>query len=101
MFLIYENTLKVRVKKQAVILDLIILLWDPLFQLSAEKYRLITIKTLFPQIPCRRAGSAAFQEHVGRQGTFPHGIEILTTVDYFAVGNRTNAFLNLSVEVGQ
>lgn len=53
------------------------------------------------EIPCRRAGSAAFQEHVGRQGTFPHGIEILTTVDYFAVGNRTNAFLNLSVEVGQ
>ncbi|XP_068211073.1 tubulin-specific chaperone D isoform X2 [Palaemon carinicauda] len=53
------------------------------------------------EIPCRRAGSAAFQEHVGRQGTFPHGIEILTTVDYFAVGNRSNAFLNLSVAVGK
>ncbi|XP_064092677.1 tubulin-specific chaperone D-like isoform X2 [Macrobrachium nipponense] len=53
------------------------------------------------EIPCRRAGSAAFQEHVGRQGTFPHGIEILTTVDYFAVGNRSNAFLNLGVEVGK
>ncbi|KAK7066938.1 hypothetical protein SK128_026750 [Halocaridina rubra] len=53
------------------------------------------------EIPCRRAGSAAFQEHVGRQGTFPHGIEILTTVDYFAVGNRSNAFLNLSVTVGK
>ncbi|KAK4314199.1 hypothetical protein Pmani_014498 [Petrolisthes manimaculis] len=51
------------------------------------------------EIPCRRAGSAAFQEHVGRQGTFPHGIEIMTTIDYFAVGNRTNAYLNLSVLV--
>ncbi|XP_077829551.1 tubulin-specific chaperone D isoform X12 [Macaca mulatta] len=44
-------------------------------------------------INCRRAASAAFQENVGRQGTFPHGIDILTTADYFAVGNRTNCFL--------
>ncbi|KAG7177956.1 Tubulin-specific chaperone D-like [Homarus americanus] len=62
----------------------------------------LLIVTLFDrEIPCRRAASAAFQEHVGRQGTFPHGIEILTTVDYFAVGNRSNAFLNLSVQVGR
>lgn len=38
---------------------------------------------------------AAFQENVGRQGTFPHGIDILTTVDYFTVGSRANAFVNL------
>ena len=38
---------------------------------------------------------AAFQENVGRQGTFPHGIDILTTVDYFTVGSRSNAFLHL------
>nr|XP_047302743.1 tubulin-specific chaperone D isoform X5 [Homo sapiens] len=44
-------------------------------------------------INCRRAASAAFQENVGRQGTFPHGIDILTTADYFAVGNRSNCFL--------
>lgn len=56
---------------------------------------------ILSKIPCRRAGSAAFQEHVGRQGTFPHGIQILTTVDYFAVGNRSNAFLNLSVQVAR
>ncbi|KAK8745723.1 hypothetical protein OTU49_000345 [Cherax quadricarinatus] len=53
------------------------------------------------EIPCRRAASAAFQEHVGRQGTFPHGIKLHTMVDYFAVGNRSNSFLNLSVDVGR
>ncbi|XP_010352685.1 tubulin-specific chaperone D [Rhinopithecus roxellana] len=50
-------------------------------------------------VNCRRAASAAFQENVGRQGTFPHGIDILTTADYFAVGNRTNCFLVISVYV--
>ncbi|KAM3846756.1 tubulin-specific chaperone D isoform 2-T2 [Vipera latastei] len=48
-------------------------------------------------VNCRRAASAAFQENVGRQGTFPHGIDIVTTADYFAVGNRANCFLNISV----
>ncbi|MEE6506743.1 hypothetical protein FKM82_007829 [Ascaphus truei] len=48
-------------------------------------------------VNCRRAASAAFQENVGRQGTFPHGIDILTAADYFAVGNRANCFLNISV----
>ena len=38
---------------------------------------------------------AAFQENVGRVGNFPHGIEILTLADYFALGNRSNAFLNV------
>ena len=38
---------------------------------------------------------AAFQENVGRQGTFPHGIDILTTADYFAVGNRNTTFLEI------
>ena len=38
---------------------------------------------------------AAFQENVGRQGTFPHGIDIITTADYFAVGNRSNTYLTI------
>ncbi|XP_045621060.2 tubulin-specific chaperone D isoform X2 [Procambarus clarkii] len=62
----------------------------------------LLIVSLFDrEIPCRRAASAAFQEHVGRQGTFPHGIELHTMVDYFAVGNRSNSFLTLSVKVGR
>ncbi len=63
----------------------------PLFPLSA-----LVITTLFDrEVNCRRAASAAFQENVGRQGTFPRGIDILTTADYFAVGNRAIAYKKL------
>ncbi|XP_073742220.1 tubulin-specific chaperone D isoform X1 [Callorhinus ursinus] len=58
----------------------------------------LVIATVFDRnINCRRAASAAFQENVGRQGTFPHGIEILTAADYFAVGNRASCFLVISM----
>merc|ERR1719334_400912 len=60
----------------------------------------LLIVTVFDrEVNCRRAASAAFQENVGRQGTFPHGIDILTVADYFAVGSRPNAFLTLSVHI--
>ena len=39
--------------------------------------------------------SYQLQENVGRQGEFPHGIEILVAADYSAVGNRSNAFVHL------
>ncbi|NXY54620.1 TBCD protein, partial [Callaeas wilsoni] len=32
-------------------------------------------------------------------GTFPHGIDILTAADYFAVGNRVNCYLTISVYI--
>ncbi|XP_011371946.1 tubulin-specific chaperone D isoform X1 [Pteropus vampyrus] len=57
----------------------------------------LVIVTVFDRnVNCRRAASAAFQENVGRQGAFPHGLDILTTADYFAVGNRSNCFLVIS-----
>ncbi|XP_054449170.1 tubulin-specific chaperone D [Pteronotus mesoamericanus] len=64
----------------------------------AEISSALAVATVFDRnVNCRRAASAAFQESVGRQGTFPHGIDILTTADYFAVGNRSNCFLVISV----
>ncbi|XP_069005084.1 tubulin-specific chaperone D [Embiotoca jacksoni] len=50
-------------------------------------------------VNCRRAASAAFQENVGRQGTFPHGIDIVTAADYYAVGNLSHCYLNISVYI--
>lgn len=47
------------------------------------------------EVTCRRAASAAFQEAVGRLGAqnFPHGLAILTSADYFALGTRRAAYL--------
>jgi tubulin-specific chaperone D len=52
-------------------------------------------------LTCRRAASAAFQENVGRQGKFPHGIDIVTAADYFSVGMRNNAYLEVSIFIAQ
>ena len=38
---------------------------------------------------------------MGRQGNFPHGIDILTEADYFTLAIRTNAYLNVSCFVAQ
>ncbi|KAJ3037081.1 hypothetical protein HDV00_002086 [Rhizophlyctis rosea] len=53
------------------------------------------------EINVRRAASAAFQENVGRQGVFPHGIDIVTLADYFAVGNRSTSYLDVAVEISK
>jgi hypothetical protein len=53
------------------------------------------------EVNVRRAASAAFQENVGRQGTLPNGIDIVTVADYFAVGNRTRSYLEIAVFVAQ
>merc|ERR1719189_358602 len=58
---------------------------------------LLTVTVFDREVNCRRAASAAFQENVGRQGTFPHGIDILTVADYHAVGSRSNSYLEISV----
>lgn len=53
--------------------------------------------TLFDrEIQIRRAAGAAWQEAVGRWGLFDHGIELLSTLDFFTVGPRARAFLEAS-----
>lgn len=53
------------------------------------------------QVNCRRAAAAAFQENVGRQGNYPHGIDIVNTADYFALSSRTNSYLHVAVCIAQ
>ncbi|KND02583.1 uncharacterized protein SPPG_03041 [Spizellomyces punctatus DAOM BR117] len=62
---------------------------------------LVVVSVCDREVNIRRAASAAFQENVGRQGLFPHGIEIVTAADYFSVGNRTNAFLDVAVDIAR
>ncbi|KAI9172940.1 hypothetical protein H9P43_007071 [Blastocladiella emersonii ATCC 22665] len=54
---------------------------------------LVCVSMYDREVHVRRAASAAFQENVGRQGIFPHGIDIVTAADFFTVGNRASAFL--------
>ncbi|KAG5683911.1 hypothetical protein PVAND_013169 [Polypedilum vanderplanki] len=62
----------------------------------------LLIVTVFDrEINCRRAASAAFQESVGRLGNFPHGIDILTTADFYTVGLRVNSYMNISDFIAQ
>lgn len=53
------------------------------------------------EVNCRRAAAAAFQENVGRQGNYPHGIDIVNTADYFALSSRVNAYLHVAVIIAQ
>lgn len=55
--------------------------------------KLLIVCVLDREVNCRRAASAAFQEYVGRQRSIKHGIEIMSSADYFSVGNRNNAYL--------
>ncbi|KAK1420140.1 hypothetical protein QVD17_21492 [Tagetes erecta] len=53
------------------------------------------------EVNCRRAAAAAFQENVGRQGNYPHGIDIVNTADYFALSSRVNSYLTVAVSIAQ
>ena len=48
------------------------------------------------EVNCRRAASAAFQEMVGRQGSFAHGIDITQRADFFSLSNRHAAFTDIA-----
>ncbi|KAK9056251.1 hypothetical protein SSX86_027347 [Deinandra increscens subsp. villosa] len=62
---------------------------------------LLTISCYDREVNCRRAAAAAFQENVGRQGNYPHGIDIVNTADYFALSSRINSYLNVAVSIAQ
>ncbi|VDM08731.1 unnamed protein product [Wuchereria bancrofti] len=62
---------------------------------------LVCVALFDREVNVRRAASAAFQEIVGRQGTFPNGIEILTKIDYFAVGQRCRTYLEISCQIAR
>lgn len=66
-------------------------------ELSAH---LLTAALFDKEVSCRRAAAAAFQENVGRQGNFPHGIAIITEADYFSLAVRLNAYCNVAIFVG-
>ncbi|KAK7502461.1 hypothetical protein BaRGS_00006414 [Batillaria attramentaria] len=57
---------------------------------------LVIVSIFDREVNVRRAAAAAFQENVGRQGTLPHGIDIVTTVDYYTVGTHSHCYLDLS-----
>ncbi|ORX85382.1 ARM repeat-containing protein [Anaeromyces robustus] len=60
---------------------------------------LVSLSVFDRELNVRRASSAAFQENVGRQGLFPHGIDIITKADYFTVGNRNECFRTISCDI--
>eukprot|EP00871_Galdieria_phlegrea_P003814 jgi/Galph1/4433/GphlegSOOS_G3081.1 len=49
------------------------------------------------EINCRRAAAAALQEFVGRVGKdiIPHGIELITTADYFSLSDISESYLQV------
>ncbi|KAI0251997.1 TBCD protein [Lactifluus subvellereus] len=62
---------------------------------------LVSVSAYDREVHIRRAASAAFQEYVGRTGIFPHGIDVLGKIDFFAVGVRRNAFLVAAPQVAE
>ncbi|KAI5064124.1 hypothetical protein GOP47_0020794 [Adiantum capillus-veneris] len=62
---------------------------------------LLTVACYDREVNCRRAASAAFQENIGRQGGYPHGIDLVNAADYFSLASRPNAYCTVAVYVAQ
>ncbi|KAM1026785.1 hypothetical protein ACFX2A_040629 [Malus domestica] len=62
---------------------------------------LLTVACYDREVNCRRAAAAAFQENVGRQGSYPHGIDIVNTADYFSLSSRVNSYVHVAVSIAQ
>lgn len=61
----------------------------------------VPVALLDREVNCRRAASAALQECVGRLAAdvFPDGIKLITTADYFSLGDRNTAYLSILPKV--
>ncbi|XP_059651568.1 tubulin-folding cofactor D [Cornus florida] len=62
---------------------------------------LLTVACYDREVNCRRAAAAAFQENVGRQGNYLHGIDIVNAADYFSLSSRVNSYLHVAVYIAQ
>ncbi|WJX15239.1 hypothetical protein P8452_05407 [Trifolium repens] len=62
---------------------------------------LLTVACYDREVNCRRAAAAAFQENVGRQGNYPHGIDIVNTADYFSLSSRPNSYLHVAISIAR
>ncbi|PON37698.1 Coatomer beta subunit [Trema orientale] len=62
---------------------------------------LLTVACYDREVNCRRAAAAAFQENVGRQGNYPHGIDIVNTADYFSLSSRVYSYTHVAVFIAQ
>ncbi|KAJ4980759.1 hypothetical protein NE237_031596 [Protea cynaroides] len=71
---------------------------DILVQLAPH---LLTVACYDREVNCRRAAAAAFQENVGRQGSYPHGIDIVNAADYFSLSSRVNSYLTVAACIAQ
>ncbi|CAN7982388.1 unnamed protein product, partial [Ixodes hexagonus] len=60
---------------------------------------LICVALFDRELNCRRAAAAAFQECVGRLGTFPDGIAIVSIVSYFSLSRIQGSYLTVSLQV--
>jgi tubulin-specific chaperone D len=70
---------------------------QPYIQRLAEQ--LLVLSVFDREVNVRRAASAAFQEHVGRQRTIPHGIHIVQLADYFRIGLRHEAYTKVATSI--
>ncbi|KAL5571563.1 hypothetical protein UlMin_021160 [Ulmus minor] len=62
---------------------------------------LLTVACYDREVNCRRAAAAAFQENVGRQGNYPHGIDIVNTADYFSLSSRLYSYNQVAIFIAQ
>ena len=66
---------------------------------AAVSQQLIITAVFDREVNVRRAAAAAFQECVGRLGTFPHGIDIIQMADYFTLSVRAHAFTRIGPKI--